>query len=107
MPGRPDVRRLYVAVVDAEIKNEHHFGDEQQAEEESEPAQRFLAAFLERHVVDLIDAGAKHIEGRYRQDADQDRIKPKADIDYVGNVGAENDESRMRNVDDVQDAERQ
>ncbi len=58
-PARPDIGRLDVAVVDAEHEDQHHLGDEQQAEEEGEPAQRFLAALLERLVVDLIDAGAE------------------------------------------------
>ena len=53
--ARPDIGRLHVAVVDAEHQHQRDLGDEQQAEEEREPAQRILAALLERRVVDLID----------------------------------------------------
>ena len=72
--GRPDVARLDVAVVDAEHQDQHHFGDEQHAEEEREAAQRILAALLERQVIDLIDHGAERIERRQHHDADQDRV---------------------------------
>ena len=36
----------------------------------------------------------------------QDRVDAEASIDDVGDVGAEDDEGRMRDVDDVEDAER-
>src|ERR1700682_1510623 len=45
--GRLGISGLHHAVVDAEDEHQRHFGDEQDAEEEGEAAQRFLAAFLE------------------------------------------------------------
>ena len=105
-PSRPDIPRLDIAVVDAEDENEHHLGDEQEAEEEREAAQRFLPVLLERLVVDLVDAGAEQIEHRHHDDADQDRVDAEAGVDDIGDVGAENDEGGMRDVDDVEDAER-
>ena len=106
MQARPDIRRLDVAIIDAEYEDQPHFGDEQQPEKEREAAQRFLAVPLEQLVIDLIDAGAQQIEHRQHDDADQDRIDPKIDIDDVGDVGAEDDEGGMGDVDDVEDAER-
>ena len=55
--GGPDVRCLDVAVVDAEHEDQADLGDEQDAEEEREPAQRLAAALLERDVIDLIERG--------------------------------------------------
>ena len=60
----PDVGGLDVAVVDAEHQDQPDLGDEQQAEEEREAAQRLLAALLERLVIDLIDRGAERVERR-------------------------------------------
>ena len=78
MPGRADIARLDVAVVDAEIEHQQHFGDEQKAEEEGEAAQRFLAALLERDVIDLIDPGAERVERRRHDDGGQDRDRARA-----------------------------
>src|SRR6185503_12282245 len=91
---------------DAEYEDEHHLGNEQQAEEEREPAQGILAALLERGVVDLIDRGTERIERRQHENGGEDRIEAERLIDDVGDVGAEDDERRMRDVDDVEDAER-
>ena len=55
MDAGADIGGFDVAVVDAEHQDQRHFGDEQQAEEERQAAQRFLAALFERQVVDLID----------------------------------------------------
>ena len=93
------------AVVDAEHQEQDHFSDEQETEEKGEAAQRFGAAPLERLVVDLIDEDAEQIEQRQRDDADDDRIDAELAIDDIGDVGAENDETRMRDVDDVEHAE--
>ena len=101
-----DIGRVDGAVVDAEHQVQPDLGDEQQAEEEGEAAQRFLAAFLERLVVDLIDEHAEHIKHRQHHDARDDRIDAEGDIDDIGDVGAEDDEARMRDVDDVEHAER-
>ena len=106
LPGRPDIGRLHVAVVDAEHQDQRDLGDEQQAEEEREAAQRVLPAPLERLVVDLVDQRAERIEDRQHDDARQDRIDAQPRVDDVGDVGAEDDEARMRDVDDVEDAER-
>src|SRR5580658_6510257 len=107
MPSRPDIGRFDVAVVDAEIEHERDFSDEKQAEEEGKPAQRFLAAFFKRHVIDLIDAGAEHVKRRRRDDGGENRIDAQRAIDDIGDVRAENDEGGMRDVDDVENAERQ
>ena len=48
VPARADIGCLDVAVVDAEHHHQRDFGDEQQAEEECEAAQRVLPALLER-----------------------------------------------------------
>src|SRR5271156_4689659 len=105
MPGGADIGRFDVAVIDAEIEHERYFGDEQESEEEGEPAQGFLSAPLERDVVDLIDAGAERVEGGNDDDAGQDRIKPEMRIDDVGDVGAKDDEGRVGDIDDVENAE--
>ena len=101
-----DVGGLHVAIVDAEHEDQHHFGDEQQAEEEREPAQRILSAFLERLVIDLIDRGAERIEPRQHDNGGEDRVDAERLVDDVGDVGAEDDERRMGNVDDVENTER-
>ena len=104
--GAVDIVRLHVTVIDAEHENEQHLGDEEQAEEEGEAAQRFLSALFERDVIDLIDGGAERIEGRQHQDRGQDRIDAEPLVHDIGDVGAEDDESRMRDIDDVENAER-
>ena len=38
-------------------------------------------------------------------DAGQDRIHPERDVQNVGDVGAKDDERRMRDIDDVEHAE--
>jgi hypothetical protein len=101
-----DVGGLHVTIVDAEYEDQHHLGDEQQAEEESKPAQSVLAALLERGVVDLIDRRAERVERRQDHDGGEDRIDPEGLIDDIGDVGAEDDERRMGDIDDVEDAER-
>src|SRR5205807_5643060 len=103
---RPDVDRLDVAVIDAEHQDETDLGDEQQAEEERQPAQRFLAAPLERGVIDLIDRAAQHVERRQHDQADEDRVDAEIGVDDVGDVRAQDDERRVRDIDDVENAER-
>ena len=102
----PDIGSFDVAIVDAEHQDQRHFGDEQQAKEECKAAQRFLAAFFEREVVDLIDRHAERVEERQHQYADDDGVDAEIDVDEISEVGAENDEGRMRNIDDVEHAER-
>ncbi len=68
MPCRADIGSVDITIVDAEIKHQRDFGDEKKTEEESETAQRFLAAFLERDVIDLINTGPQHIESRHYRD---------------------------------------
>ena len=75
---RADIAGIDVAVVDAEHQDQPDLGDEQDAEEEREAAQRLLSALLERQVVDLVDGRAERIEDRQHQQADQDRIEPEA-----------------------------
>src|SRR5262249_55818580 len=105
-PARPDISCFDIAVVDAKHQNEHHLGDEEQAEEERQAAQRLLPAPPKGFGVDMIDAGAEKIKDRQHDDADRDRIDAEAGVDDVGDVGAEDDEGGMRDVDDVEDAER-
>ncbi len=83
-----------------------HFGDEQQAEEEGEAAQRLLSAFLEGQVIDLINQRAEIIEDRQHQNAGQDRIEAQPLVDDIGDIRPEDDEGRMRDIDDIEDAER-
>ena len=102
----PDVGGVHVAVVHAEHQDQHHLGDEQEAEEEGEPAQRLLAALLERQVEHLIDRLSQQIERRQHQDGREDRVEAERGVDDVGDVGADNDEGRVRDVDHVEHAER-
>ena len=106
MDARPDIGGFDVAVVDAEHQDQRHLGDKQQAEEESKAAQRFLPAFFERQIVDLINRCAERKEHRQHDDADDDWIDAKIDVDEIGDVRAEDDETRMRDIDDVEHAER-
>src|SRR5262249_52569746 len=59
----PDVPALHRTVVDAEDQDQRHFGDEQDAEEEGETAQRLVVAPLEGDVVDLIGRHTEQVEG--------------------------------------------
>jgi hypothetical protein len=104
--ARPDIGRLHVAIVDAEHEHQRDLGDEHQPEEEGEAAQRILSAPLKRFVIDLIDHGAERIERRQQHHARQDRVDAEPGIDDIGDVGTEDDEPRMRDVDDVEDSER-
>ncbi len=97
---------LDVAIVDAEHQNQHHLGDEQQAEEKGEPAQGVLAALLERHVVDLIKIAPSAKNAGSMMMLTKIGSMPKFDVDDIGDIGAENDEGRVRDVDDVEHAER-
>jgi hypothetical protein len=76
--GWADIGRFDVAVIDAEIEDQRDFGDEQKAEEEGEAAQRFLAALLERLIIDLVNAGAEHVERRHHDDGGQIGSRPKS-----------------------------
>ena len=69
MQAWPDIRRLDQPIVHAEHQHERDLGDEQQAEEEREAAQRFVAASFEGDVVHLIDRRAEQIERRQRDHA--------------------------------------
>ncbi len=104
--GWADIRRLDIAIIDAKIEDQRDFGDEQQAEKEGEAAQRFLASLLERLIVDLINSGAEHEECRRHDNGGQNRIEAEIGVDDIGDVGPENNESRVCNVDDVENAER-
>ena len=106
MQAWPDIGRLDQPIVHAEHQHERDLGDEQQAEEEREAAQRFVAAPLEGDVVHLIDRRAEQIERRQRDHRRQDRIDAERRVGDVGDVGAQNDEGGMGDVDDVQHAER-
>src|SRR5579885_1485366 len=100
-----DVSGVDRTIVDAEDEQQDHFRHEQKTEEEREPAQGFLAVFLKRHVIDLVDEGAQRVESRQHQDARRDRIDAEPDIEAVSDIRAEQDEGRMRDVDDVEHAE--
>src|SRR5262249_18646263 len=90
-PARSDKKGFDVAVVDAEDEDQHNIGDEQQAEEEGEAAQRLLPASLARLVVELGAGDAEKISDREHDDADHDRIDDKPDIDDIGDLRTEND----------------
>ncbi len=62
--------------------------------------------FSNDEVVDLIHRGAERVEHRQHQQADQHRIEAEILIDDVGEIGAEDDERRMRDVDDIEHPER-
>jgi hypothetical protein len=104
--GGADIRRLDQPIVHAEHQHERDLGDEQQAEEECQAAQGLVAAPLERDVVHLIDRRAECVERRQHDHRCQDRIDPPRRVGDVGDIGAENDEGRMGDVDDVKHAER-
>jgi hypothetical protein len=103
-PARPDIRCLHIPVVDAKHQNQADFGDEQQAEKEGKAAQGLLSASLERKVVDLIDRHAQQVERRQRQTGDDDRVGARRDIQKIGDVGAEDDEGRVGDIDHVEHA---
>ena len=67
MQAGPDIGRLHRPVVDAEDQHQRDLGDEQQAEEERQAAQRLVVAPLEGDVVDLIDRHAEQVEGRQQR----------------------------------------
>ena len=62
MEARADIDGVDETVIDAEDQDESDLGDEQDAEEEGEAAQRLVAAPLEGQVIDLIDRGAEQVE---------------------------------------------
>jgi hypothetical protein len=97
---------VHVAVIHAEHQDQHHLGDEEQAEEEGEAAQRLLAPLLEREIEHLIDRLAQQIERRQHDDGREDRVEPERGVDDVGDVGADDDEGGVRDVDHVEHAER-
>src|SRR5207237_925479 len=105
MQGYANVGSLDVTKIDAEHQDQADLGDEKNAEEEGETAQRISATPFERQVIDLIDERAECIESRQHDNADDDRVDAQPLIDDVSNVGAENDEGGMRDVDDIEDAE--
>src|SRR6476620_7635955 len=107
MPSRTDIRCFDATPLHAEIEDQADLGDEQEAEEEGEAAQRFLAALFERDIVDLVDGGAERVERRSQGDAGENRIDAERAIDEIGGVGAENDEGGVGDVDNVENAERQ
>ena len=101
-----DIGRADVAIIDPEQESERDFDDEQEPEEERQAAQPLLAASLERYVIHLVRERAERIEGRQRDDADEHRVEAELRIDDVGDVRPDDDEARMRDIDDVEDAER-
>src|SRR5215510_525473 len=106
MQTRPDIARFDVTIVDPEDEDQHYLRYKQQSKKEGKAAQRFLATLFERHVVDLINGGAEHIKHRQHHDADDDRVNTERDIDDVGDIRTENDESGMRYIDDVEHSKR-
>src|SRR2546430_1850155 len=90
-----DVRGLDQPVVDAVLQAQPYLDDEEQAEEEHEPAQRFLAASLEARVVDPVDAGPEPVEHRREHHAGQDRVEAVRAVHHVGRVRPKDHERRM------------
>src|SRR6185437_16788122 len=105
MQGRPDIARLDEAVIDAEAEDQRHLGDEENAEEEGEAAQAFLAAPLEGEEINLINRGAEDEEGGGHQQRREDRIESKALVEDICAERAEDDERGMGEVADIEHAE--
>jgi hypothetical protein len=105
MHAGADVACLHQAVIDTEDQHQRYLGDEQQAEEEGQSAQRLVVAALKRNVVDLIDRHSQQVESRRGDHGDGDRVQPKVSIADIGDVGSQQNERRMRDIDDVQHAE--
>ena len=106
MQTRPDIRRLDKAVIDTKDEDQRHFSDEEKTEEESQTLDRFLASALERIIIDLVHSHADEKERRYHDDADQDRIDAEIGIDEISDKRPEHYEGRVRDIDDVEHAER-
>jgi hypothetical protein len=68
-------------------------------------AQRLVVPSLEGDVVDLIDRHAEQVERRQHDHRRQDRIDPQHGDGDIGDVGAQQDESGMGDIDDIQHAE--
>jgi len=101
-----DIGGRDIAIVDPEAEDEHDLGDEQQSEEEGEAPQRFLPMAFEGRVIESIDERAQKVERRQHDDASQNRIEADPRIEQIGEIGSEDDEGGMRDIDDVEDAER-
>ena len=106
MQARADIGRFDKAVIDAKDQDQRHLGDEQQAEKEGEALDRLLAAQLEGIIVEPIDRHSDHVEDRQHQKADHERIDRDVIGDDVGGVGAEQDKGRLRDIGDIEHAER-
>src|SRR5947209_9792255 len=102
----PDVARLGIAIVHTERQDQADLGDEQDPEEECESAQRFLPALFERLVVDFVDHTPEHEEDRHHHQANDDRIDAERAVYDVGEIRAQDNERRMRDIDDVEHSER-
>ena len=105
LPVHADVGRRHQPVVDAVDQDEHDLDDEHEAEEEREPAQRFLPGALEARVVDAVDDDPQHEEDGRHDDAGQHGIEAVPGAEQIGEVGADDDEGRVGDVDDVELAE--
>jgi hypothetical protein len=81
-----DVASLHVPVVDPEYEDQQNLGDEQDAKEKGEAAQRRAPAPLECEVIDLIDCGAEDVKSRQRDDRRNDRIDAELDVEQIGDV---------------------
>src|SRR5882724_5080006 len=84
LDGLADVARLHQPILDAELQAETNLDDEEEAEEEDEPSQRFLAASLEAPVVDAVDGGPKQVEDGGEEEAGEDGVEPKSADHHVG-----------------------
>ena len=76
------------------------------AEKEGEAAQRFIVLTLETLVVKPVSAGTDQEEHGNANYSRQDRIQPPQAVEHVGDIGAQNNESRMGDIDDVELTER-
>ena len=105
-PRRLRIGGPHHAVIDAEDQHQCNFGDEQDAEEERESAQRFLAAFFEAHVIDAVEQNPKRKKKRRHDERNDDRVDAHPAVDDIGDVRTEDDERRVGDVDDVEHPER-
>src|SRR6266545_1156157 len=105
-PGDVAVAAAHHPVVHAEDQDERDLGDEEYAEEERETAQRFLSAAFETDVIDPVQNHPQKKEQRGHRHRNDDRVKSEAVVDDVRDIRAQDDESRVRDVDDVEHPER-
>ena len=106
-PGAADIGRGDRTLVDAELQDDQHFDDEGDAEEEGDAAHAGVAAaLLERLVVEAVGDEPEQEEQRRDQEPGQQRVDLIAIVEQEHTVGRQHQEGRMRDVGNVEQAER-